>query len=153
MRHDAPRRESRRGEAVNFCVAEVARLPNSPRKRNSGEFRYQIFHSLGASRHKLAEKRSPSAITMYGTQQLRRHRTKKASSRSLRALEHAAGSIASSRGGKCCLTSAYRERGPQRKSVGIPSRPVGMESQPTRCTDQIEKVTSAAWSIVSLRTA
>ncbi len=34
---------------VNFLVAEVARLQNSPRKLNSGEFSYQFFHSLSAS--------------------------------------------------------------------------------------------------------
>ena len=36
-------------EAVNFLVAEVARLQNSPRKLNSGEFSYQFFHSLSVT--------------------------------------------------------------------------------------------------------
>ena len=36
-------------EAVNFWVAEVVRLQNSPQKLNSHEFSYQFFHSLSAS--------------------------------------------------------------------------------------------------------
>ena len=46
-------------EAVNFLVAEVARLQNSPRKLNSGEFSYQFFHSLSVTGQ--FESRSDSA--------------------------------------------------------------------------------------------
>ncbi len=34
---------------MKVWVAEVARLRNSPRKLNSGEFSYQFFHSLGVT--------------------------------------------------------------------------------------------------------
>ncbi len=46
---------------MNFWVAEVARLQNSPRKLNSGEFSYQFFHSLSATRF---ESRSDSATLL-----------------------------------------------------------------------------------------